>query len=106
MRNYDIIKGIVRRYIGEYIKSPHDFIVGANNPEVVFAKDAKLAQEVMKIAEQAIAQKIQQTYQEFLGQGGDPNQFNVQEQVEILKQFIKEFNENLLMILVLKVKIC
>ena len=83
MRNYDIIKGIVRRYVGEYIKSPHDFIVGANNPEVVFAKNAKLRQEVMKIAEQAIAQKIQQSYQEFLGQGGDPNQFNVQEQVDI-----------------------
>lgn len=93
MRNYDIIKGIVRRFIGEYIKSPHDFIVGANNPEVVFAKNAKLRQEVMKIAEQAIAQKIQQSYQEFLGQGGDPNQFNVQEQVDI-EAFIKEFNEN------------
>ena len=93
MRNYDIIKGIVRRYVGEYIKSPHDFIVGANNPEVVFAKDAKLAQEIMKIAEQAVAQKIQQTYQEFLGQGGDPNQFNIQEQVNI-EEFIKEFNEN------------
>lgn len=93
MRNYDIIKGIVRRYVGEYIKSPHDFIVGANNPEVVFAKDAKLAQEIMKVAEQAIAQKIQQTYQEFLGQGGDPNQFNIEEQVDI-EGFIKEFNEN------------
>ena len=93
MRNYDIIKGIVRRFVGEYIKSPHDFIVGANNPEVVFAKNAKLRQEVMKIAEQAIAQKIQQSYQEFLGQGGDPNQFNVQEQVDI-EAFIKEFNEN------------
>ena len=92
LRNYDIIKGIVRRYVGEYIKSPHDFIVGANNPEVVFAKDAKLAQEIMMIAEQAVAQKIQQTYQEFLGQGGDPNQFNVQEQVDI-EGFIKEFNE-------------
>ena len=31
------MKGIIRRYIGEYIKNPHDFIVGANNPEVVFA---------------------------------------------------------------------
>ena len=59
---------------------------------LVFAKDAKLAQEIMRIAEQAVAQKIQQTYQEFLGQGGDPNQFNVQEQVNI-EEFIKEFNE-------------
>ena len=26
MRNYDMMKGIIRRYIGEYIKNPHDFI--------------------------------------------------------------------------------
>ena len=92
MRNYDMMKGIIRRYVGEYIKNPHDFIVGANNPEVVFAKDAKLAQEVMAIAEQAVANEIQRSYQEYLGQGGDPNQFNVQEQVDI-EGFIKEFNE-------------
>lgn len=92
MRNYDIMKGIIRRYVGEYIKSPHDFIVGANNPEVVFAKDAKLAQEVMRIAEEAVAAEIQRTYQEYLGQGGDPNQFNIQEQVNI-EEFIKDFNE-------------
>ena len=35
MRNYDMIKGIIRRYVSEYIKNPHDFIVGANNPEVI-----------------------------------------------------------------------
>ena len=92
MRNYDMMKGIIRRYVGEYIKNPHDFIVGANNPEVVFAKDAKLAQEIMVIAEQAVAAEIQRSYQEFLGQGGDPNQFNPQEQVDI-EAFIKEFNE-------------
>ena len=70
MRNYDMMKGIIRRYVGEYIKNPHDFIVGANNPEVVFSKNAKLAQEVAALAEQAIASKIQQSYQEFIGQGG------------------------------------
>lgn len=93
MRNYDMMKGIIRRYVGEYIKNPHDFIVGANNPEVVFSKNAKLAQEVTALAEQAIAAKIQQSYQEFVGQGGDPNQFNPQEQIDI-EAFIKEFNEN------------
>ena len=40
LRNYDIMKGIIRRYVSEYIKNPHDFIVGANNPDVVMAKDA------------------------------------------------------------------
>lgn len=38
MRNYDLMKGVIRRYIGEYIQNPHDFIVGANNAEVVLAK--------------------------------------------------------------------
>ena len=30
----------------EYIKNPHDFIVGANNPEVVFARDAELGNKL------------------------------------------------------------
>lgn len=93
MRNYDMMKGVVRRYIGEYIKNPHDFIVVANNPEVVMGKDAKLAEEIMRLAEQALAKKIQETYAAFVNEGNDPEQFNVEEQVDI-KAFIKEFNEN------------
>ena len=46
MRNYDLIKGVVRRYISEYNKNEHIFVVGANNPEVVFAKDARLREEI------------------------------------------------------------
>ena len=49
MRNYDIVNGVIRRYVGEYIQNPHDFIVGANNPEVVLSRDAKLRQELMQI---------------------------------------------------------
>lgn len=93
MRNYDIIKGVVRRYVSEYVKNPHDFIVGANNPEVILAKNRKLQQELIGIVQTQIAAKIQQSYQEFLGQGGDPKQFNPEEQINI-EQFVKEFNEN------------
>ena len=93
MRNYDIIKGVVRRYVSEYVKNPHDFIVGANNPEVILAKNRKLQQELIGIVQTQIAARIQQSYQEFLGQGGDPKQFNPEEQVNI-EQFVKEFNEN------------
>ena len=93
MRNYDIVSGIIRRYVGEYIQNPHDFIVGANNPEVVFAKDAKLKQEVMILVEQQISQRIQQAYQQFVNEGNNPEQFNPQEAVDI-EQFIKDFNEN------------
>lgn len=93
MRNYDMIKGIVRRYVSEYIKNPHDFIVGANNPEVILARNSKLRQELLIIAEQQIAAVIAQKYQEWINQGQDPKQFNPQEQVNV-EEFIKNFNEN------------
>ncbi len=93
MRNYDLIKGIVRRYVSEYIKNPHDFIVGANNPEVILAKNAKLKQELSILVEQKIAAAIQQSYQEWVNGGNDPQQFNPQESINI-EAFVEEFNEN------------
>lgn len=93
MRNYDMIKGIIRRYIGEYIKNNHDFIVGANNPEVVLAKNAQLRQELAKIVEQQIAVKIQEAYQQFLSEGNDPKQFNPQQAIDV-EAFISKFNED------------
>lgn len=93
MRNYDMIKGIIRRYISEYIKNPHDFIVGANNPEVILARNARLRQELTAIVEQQIAAKIQESYQQFINEGNDPQQFNPQEAINI-PAFIQEFNEN------------
>lgn len=93
MRNYDMIKGIVRRYVSEYIKNPHDFIVQACNPEVVMHRNAKLANELRIIIEKQIAQQIQAKYEQFINEGGEPNQFNPQESIDIEK-FIKEFNEN------------
>ena len=35
MRNYDIMNGVIRRYVGEYIKNPHDFIVSAGDATTV-----------------------------------------------------------------------
>lgn len=93
MRNYDMIKGIIRRYVSEYIKNPHDFIVSACNPEVVFGRNAKLANEVAKIVEQQVVAEIQRRYAEFVNEGNSPEEFNPQEQVDIEK-FIKDFNEN------------
>lgn len=93
MRNYDLIKGIVRRYVGEYIRNPHYFIVGANNPEVVLARNSKLRQELSVIVQQQIAARIQQSYQEWLNQGNDPQQFNPQPHIDV-EAFTKEFNEN------------
>lgn len=93
MRNYDMMKGIIRRYVSEYLKNPHDFIVGANNPEVVIARNSKIRQELQVLVEQQIAAKIQESYQQWIQGGNDPQQFNPQEQIDI-EQFIKDFNEN------------
>lgn len=93
MRNYDLMKGIIRRYVSEYIKNPHDFIVGANNPEVVLARNAKLRQELQIIVQEKIAARIQQSYQEWVEGGNDPKQFNPQTALDV-EAFIKEFNEN------------
>ena len=93
MRNYDLMKGIIRRYVSEYIKNPHDFIVGANNPEVVLARNAKLRQELQIIVQQKIAAQIQQSYQEWVNGGNNPEEFNPQTAIDV-ESFIKEFNEN------------
>lgn len=93
MRNYDLITGIIRRYISEYNKNPHDFIVGANNPEVVLGRDAKLRQELNMLVQNAIAAEIQRSYAEFINRGGNPEEFNPEQQIDVQK-FIEEFNEN------------
>ena len=93
MRNYDIMKGIIRRYVSEYIKNPHDFVVGANNPEVILARNKKLQEELVLIVNKEIAARIQQSYAEFFNQGGNPQEFNPQQAIDI-EAFIKEFNQN------------
>ena len=93
MRDYDMMKGILRRYVSEYIKNPHDFIVGANNPEVVLAKNAKLREALNVLVQNEIAVRIQESYQQFVNEGNDPKQFNPREALDI-ESFVKEFNEN------------
>ena len=55
MRNLDIMKDILRRYVSEYIKGIHEFVVGANNPDIVINKNAKLKTLVTQLAQQAFA---------------------------------------------------
>lgn len=86
------MKGVIRRYVSEYIKNPHDFVVGANNPEVVLARNSKLRQELAFIVQEQIAAKIQESYTNWINQGNDPQQFNPQEQFNI-EEFIADFNE-------------
>lgn len=93
MRNYDMIAGVVRRYIGEYSRNPHEYTVGANNPEVVFAKNAKLKAEISVILQNEIAARIQQMYAQFVQEGGDPQEFDPKSQFDV-EAFVKEFEEN------------
>lgn len=93
MRNYDMHKGIIRRFVSEYIKGNHDFIVGANNPEVILAKNNKLQQELSAIVQQQIAVEINKSYQQWINQGQAPEEFKPAEALDVNK-FISDFNKN------------
>lgn len=93
MRNYDIMKGNIRRYVGEYIKNPHEFIVGANNPDIILSKNTKLRMELANLVQKEIASQIQQLYSTWINEGKDPKEFNPESQIDV-DSFVKDFNEN------------
>lgn len=76
LRNYDIIRPIIRRYVGEFIKQVHNFQVKIVNSDVVMLRNQYVAAEVIKLAMQefrnAIAQQQAQLAQQ--EQGGAPQQ--------------------------------
>lgn len=85
MRNYDIIKDIVRRYIGEYIKQPFQFQVKANDMEVISRFNDKLADEMSKLA---VQQYINVLNSMNVNTGVDSRE------VPDFEKFFKEFKEN------------
>lgn len=97
MRNLDIMSDIIRRYVSEYFKGVHEFIVGANNPDIVINKNAKLKEKIGELAQQAFQQEFEKAYQQAVQQaqqqGQDPNTINPQDSMPDPEQFIKEFNE-------------
>lgn len=97
MRNLDIMSDIIRRYVSEYFKGVHEFIVGANNPDIVINKNAKLKEKIGELAQQAFQQEFEKAYQQAIQQaqqqGQDPNTINPQDSMPDTEQFIKEFNE-------------
>lgn len=97
MRNFDIMNDILRRYVSEYFKGVHEFTVGANNPDIVINKNAKLKQEIMALAQQAFQAEFEKQYQAAIQQaeeqGQDPSQINPQEVMPDPEQFVKDFNE-------------
>ena len=97
MRNLDIMSDIIRRYVSEYFKGVHEFVVGANNPDIILNKNAKLKEKIGELAQQAFQQEFQKRYQaaqqQAIQQGQDPNSVNPQNSMPDIEQFIKDFNE-------------
>lgn len=98
MRNYDIMSDIIRRYVSEYFKGIHQFVVGAENPDIVFNKDAALKQTIMQAAEQAFQQEFQKRYQQLIDQAqqqGQPtNQVDPNKAMPDVKEFMNKFNQD------------
>ena len=97
LRNLDIMSDIIRRYVSEYFKGVHEFVVGANNPDIVINKNAKLKEKIGELAQQAFKQEFERQYkamvQQAQQQGQDPNTIDPQQAMPDVEQFIADFNE-------------
>lgn len=97
LRNLDIMSDIIRRYVSEYFKGVHEFVVGANNPDIVINKNAKLKEKIGELAQQAFQQEFERQYQAMVQQaqqqGQDPNTINPQQAMPDVDKFIADFNE-------------
>ena len=98
MRNYDIMSDVIRRYVSEYFKGIHEFIVGANNPEIVLKKNIKLKEKIAIMAQQAFKQEFEKRWaemqQQAQQQGTPVEQLNPQEAMPDPEQFLKNFEDN------------
>lgn len=98
LRNLDIMSDIIRRYVSEYFKGVHEFVVGANNPEVIINKNAKLKAELTQIALQKfqaeLQQKLQEATQQAVQQGQDPSSIDPSTLMPDPEQFMADFNAN------------
>ena len=98
MRNLDIMNDVVRRYVSEYFKGIHEFVVGATNTDIVLKKNAKLREEIGVLAAQAFQQEFERRLQEMQAQaqqqGTPPEQINPQDAMPDPEEFIKNFNDN------------
>ena len=98
LRNYDIMSDIVRRYIGEYYKNVHNFVVGANNPDIVLNRNAALKAKVIEAAQQAFQQeferKMKEAAQQAEANGQDINSINPQNVMPDPEEFMQKFNQD------------
>lgn len=97
LRNLDIMSDVIRRYVSEYFKGVHEFVVGANNPNIIINKNAKLKEQIGLLAQQAFQQEFERQFQALLKQaqeqGQDPNSVDPQQAMPDVEKFIEDFNE-------------
>ena len=74
LRNLDIMSDVIRRYVSEYFKGVHEFVVGANNPDIVINKNAKLKEKIGELAQQAFQQEFERQYQAMIQQAQQQGQ--------------------------------
>lgn len=96
MRNLDIMSDIIRRYVSEYFKGIHEFVVGANNPDIIIKKNAKLKEAISQLAQQAFQQEFEKAYaalqQQAQQQGQNPKSVDPQQAMPDVDKFIEDFN--------------
>lgn len=97
LRNLDIMSDIIRRYVSEYFKGVHEFVVGANNPNIIINKNARLKEKILQLAQEAFKAEFEKQYaamqQEAQQQGQDPRNINPQDAMPDPEKFIQDFNE-------------
>lgn len=98
MRNFDIMSDIVRRYVSEYYKGAHQFIVGADSPNVFADRNAKLKEEIgvqaAKAFQQEFEKRLKEMQEQAAQQGQDPSQVNPQDAIPDEEEFMNKFNED------------
>lgn len=97
MRNFDIMNDIIRRYVGEYYKGSHEFVVGANNPNIVLNRNLALKKKVTEQAEQAFKVEFEKQYQAMVQQaqqnGQSAESINPQDAMPDPEEFMKKFEQ-------------
>lgn len=94
MRNLDIMSDIIRRYISEYFKGIHEFIVGANDPNIVASRDARVQEEVSKKLQEAFQKafeaKVQQAQVEAQQTGQEVPDIKPEDVIPDMDAFVKD----------------
>lgn len=93
MRNLDIINDSLRRYISEYIKAKHDFIVGNGNTDIMLQKEVKLRQEMETQAQELYMAQFQQALAQAMEEGQSEEEIDIESLMPPWEEFVADFNE-------------